>query len=160
MAIDRLVPTSPPPDTTLAYTMGQVQEEIAALWQNSLLRLSVASGSDNIVATANPPIVSYADTHTYVFKVPAANTGPMTINIDGLGPRGILKSNAQPMVSGDLIANQILLLHYDTSIAAFVIVGALASGTSLPPPNAQWDVLQGDAALNWVSGNTIFCGNF
>jgi len=161
MAVDRLVPTSPPSNTTFAYAQGQLQEELTALWAAVTLPLTLTSATPNAVAaTANPPLTSYTDTRRFTFTANATNTGNMTISVDGLPALPLVTAGNAQIMAGQVVAGQMLDVVYDSSISAFRAVGGITIGPAIPYPTQQWQVLQADAGLNWVASQQLFSGNY
>lgn len=76
----------------------------------------VATGSANTYAVtfgAGVAPASYVTGLTLVVKINIANTGASTINVNSLGAKSITKFGTTALVSGDLIANSIVILVYD-----------------------------------------------
>lgn len=87
---------------------------------------ATASGTDTYTATLAPPITSYiTDLKAYI-KFTNANTGPATINLNGIGAKSIKKSGTTDLVLGDVAAGQILCLVYDGT--NFQVVGGGGGG--------------------------------
>jgi len=159
MAIDRAIPTAPPANTTMAFFAAQVQEELTPIWQNVVLPLTVAGTANAISATAAPAITSYTDARIYVATFPSANTGPMTISIDGLAPLPLRDASGAALAAGAVSAGQSTLIFYNSGAGDFRVVGG-GGGAALPTPTQQWQILQADAALNPQWSLQIFSGNF
>lgn len=64
-----------------------------------------------IVATVAPDIAAYDRRAVYVITVSAANTGPVTANLSGLGVKPVVRSNGNPLRPGDI--SRIAMLSYD-----------------------------------------------
>lgn len=74
----------------------------------------VDSGSANTyVITPSPAISAYVAGQTFTFKATNANTGTSTLNVSGLGTKTIKKINGDPLLSGNIVANQIVTVVYD-----------------------------------------------
>lgn len=56
--------------------------------------------------------VSYRDGLRIHFKALNANTGPCTVNVNGLGVKSITRSNGSPMATGDVVAGEIVEAIY------------------------------------------------
>lgn len=75
---------------------------------------AVATGTvNNYVATLNPALSAYAEGVTLRLKVNIANTGASTLNVNGLGAKGIKKSSGSAVSAGNLKAGSIYTLTYD-----------------------------------------------
>lgn len=129
MAVDRFVPVTPPANTTFAYAQQQLQEELTALWQHVVVELA-ASGVNAVAAVSTPPMTSYADSKYFVLSAPAANTGPMTLNIDGLGARALVSATGAPLAAGDVAAGQTMFVYLDNVSNTF----RMASGGAAAAP--------------------------
>jgi hypothetical protein len=78
---------------------------------NSLL--SNVTGTNAIAATATPTITSYSTGATYSFVAANANTGAVTISIDGLTVKSITKAGSIALVAGDIQAGGMVHVQYD-----------------------------------------------
>lgn len=72
-----------------------------------------AVGTDAYAITIAPAITAYATGQVFTFKVATANTGAATLNVSALGPKTIKKNYIEDLVTGDIIANQIVTVCYD-----------------------------------------------
>lgn len=96
-----------------------------------------ASGTNAKTITLNPAPVEYVEGMTIAFKNVTQNSGVVTINVNGLGAKSILKSNGSALASGNLKANSIYTVRYNGS--NFILQGEGGEyGTATPS-----DVLQG-----------------
>jgi hypothetical protein len=75
---------------------------------------ALTTGSANAyLAAPNPSLVALAAGAWLAIKVSFTNTGPSTINVNGTGPKALLKQANLPLRAGDLIAGQMAWLQYD-----------------------------------------------
>jgi len=81
--------------------------------QNGSLNYATATGSNNFILTLAPPITQYIAGMTVNFKVPNSNTGHVTININNLGSKPLLKNVNDTLVSDDLLQNKMVSIVYD-----------------------------------------------
>lgn len=58
---------------------------------------------------------AYTEGLEVAFKAANANTGPSTINVNGLGVKGIRRFDGSPLAAGDLPAGAMVVLRYDGS---------------------------------------------
>lgn len=70
-------------------------------------------GSDAYAITPSPAITAYAAGQIFTFKAGTANTGACTLNVSGLGAKTIKKNVSDDLVTGDILANQIVVVEYD-----------------------------------------------
>ncbi len=89
------------------------------------------TGAANAYAMAlTPALPAYITGLPLWFKAVNANTGAATLDINGLGPIAIKKSGAADLVSGDILAGQMVCLVYDG--VNFQMPATSAPGTSNP----------------------------
>lgn len=72
-----------------------------------------AVGTDAYAITATPTPTTYAAGDTYKFKAATVNTGPATLNVNGLGAKSILRPDGSALADGDIAANSINIVVYD-----------------------------------------------
>lgn len=101
-------------------TVWQMQSQVANLYasvvgvQNSQYVYAADSvGSDAYAITLAPAVTAYVTGQSFYFKAGTANTGAATLNVNGLGAKTIKKSYNSDLVTGDILANQIVLVTYD-----------------------------------------------
>lgn len=73
------------------------------------------------VVTFDPAPAAYVEGMAIAFKNKTQNTGAVTINVNGLGPKSVLKSSGSALTSGSLKANSIYTLRYNGT--AFILQG-------------------------------------
>lgn len=79
-------------------------------------RFFSVTGTDTYVGTSvapSPRVRSYSTRKSYYILVVNTNTGPSTLNIDGVGAGSIKKFGDQDLTAGDLPANNILEVVWD-----------------------------------------------
>lgn len=72
--------------------------------------LENVTGANTIVADAASTITAYEDLEQYTFRTAQANTGPVTLNIDGLGAKSVVKNHDQPIQPGNFEADQNIIV--------------------------------------------------
>lgn len=75
--------------------------------------LGSVSGTDTITAVASPSIPAYAAGQRFAFVAAGANTGAVTLNINGLGAKAVTKNGATALVAGDIASGAAMLVQYD-----------------------------------------------
>lgn len=82
--------------------------------QNSQLLYGVDTGvADAMTVTLAPAITAYAAGQMFNIRANAANTGAVTIDINGLGAKDITKLYNEPLVVGDVLEDQVITIVYD-----------------------------------------------
>lgn len=89
-------------------------------------------GADTITANAVNTITSYVDGQTYIFTAAANNTGPATLNIDGLGAKAIQKNYTIALFADDLDATFEAVVVYNGDNDIFQFINPPQAAASLP----------------------------
>jgi hypothetical protein len=80
----------------------------------------VDTGTLNAYAFAlNSAINAYTDGMDLSFKAASSNTGPVTVNINGLGAKAMTRGDGAALLAGDIVAGQIVEIHYSLSTDSF-----------------------------------------
>lgn len=98
----------------------------------------VTSGTNSYGGTASPAISAYLNNQEFLVKITNASSSNSVLNLNTIGSKKIFKSPTSQAASGDLIAGQIYLMIYQTSLdtaaGGFLIVsGSVGSGSGGPP---------------------------
>lgn len=72
-----------------------------------------AVGTDAYAITPSPAITAYVAGQFFTFKAGTLNTGAATLNVSGLGAKTIKKDVSSDLVTGDILANQVVEVIYD-----------------------------------------------
>jgi hypothetical protein len=79
-------------------------------------------------------IAAYATGFMAIVKIATTSTGACTLNVNTIGAKKIFKDQATQAGSGDLVANQIYLMIYDTALdggaGGFLVMGNASAGVS------------------------------
>lgn len=70
------------------------------------------SGTDSY-AIAPSGVTAYVTGQTFKFKADVANTGACSLNVNGLGAKTIKKNVTSDLATGDILANQLVVVTYD-----------------------------------------------
>jgi hypothetical protein len=99
---------------------------------------ATASGTNTYTATISPAITSYVTGQRYFITFVNANTNSsVTINLNALGAKNIVKTGGASLSSGDIQAGQVVQLYYDGT--NMQIVGDGGSGSAA----ATWGTITG-----------------
>lgn len=116
-------------------------------------------GADNITADSDPPITEYVDNALYMFTAVGPNTGPVDINIEGLGVRNIFKNFNLPLDSNDFVTNQSVVLVYNATTVDFQLVNQKIDVELLNPVGSCISYVGIVAPTGWVLANGGTIGN-
>lgn len=106
---------------------------------------AAAAGTANAITIAmQPPLASYANGLLIRFLPVQNATGPVTLNVDGLGARKLLRPDLLPVALGQLIAGQAVEAQYADSV--FILLARAESGCppGYLPVNAHYCIQQND----------------
>lgn len=116
-------------------SLGGGQAALDTLVRSSGIRRAVVGGSaDALVVTCSPPVTALDQPVLIGLVVAAANTGAVTVAVDGLGARPLLWGDGTPLARGELTPGLLLVIAGDG--AGWRIPGRRASAA-----------LGGDSAL-------------
>lgn len=93
-----------------------------------------SSGNDTYAITLAPVPAAYVTGQRFYFKPDTANTAAATLNVNGLGAKAVVRPDGSALVTGDILANQIIGVEYDgTSVMMITPLGTgplFANGTT------------------------------
>lgn len=87
----------------------------------SHVRYGIATGIDAKTTTLNPTPTALVEGFALSFKNNTANTDAVTLNINALGAKPVVKSNGNTLTSGDLKEGSIYTVRYDGT--SFILQG-------------------------------------
>jgi hypothetical protein len=90
---------------------------------------SATTGTNTYVATPTPALTSYAEGVDIILKFGAGNTGSTTLNVSGLGAKGLKKADGSEFSSGELTSSQIQ--HFVYNGTEFRLLGTVAATEDL-----------------------------
>jgi len=128
---------------TDATTLAQVQN-------SATQTLTSVSGTNTITGTLSPDLTAYTLGQTFRFVAVGANTGPVTINIDGLGAKSITKSGATALEADDILSGALVQISYDGT--RFQLVSG-AGGSAIE--GAVNSLTQGDIVVDAGTGQVL-----
>lgn len=82
-----------------------------------------ATGTNSLAVTLNPAPTAYVDGMAISFKNTNQNTGAVSLNVNGLGAKAVVKANGNALVSGNLKAGSIYTVRYNASTENFILQG-------------------------------------
>ena len=97
-------------------------------------RLTAVTGTNAITAVGPAGMASYLAGQNFYFTPGVTNSGPVTININGLGVQNIVKGNSLPLIGLDLVAGAVHEISYDGT-SFFLMNPGTYSGTAIPISN-------------------------
>lgn len=117
-------------------TARQMMADLVREFQvNAVIVLASVAGTNTITGSMTPDLTSYSTGMMVIFTPANNSTGAVTINIDALGAKSIVKGDGTALESGDLQASTIHFLLYDgtnfvlLNPLSFNLVNGTLSGT-------------------------------
>lgn len=117
---------------------GQVQD-------SSLQWLTSVAGTNTITASITPSLTAYVAGQTFRFVSAGANTGAVTLNINGLGAKAVTKRGTSALTGSEIAASQVVEVVYDgtqfqlmpsAGSGALINVVSFSSGSGTYTPTA------------------------
>ena len=98
------------------------------------IRSAVDTGTANAkVVTVSPAPTVYKDLMGITFKNSVQNTGAVTLNVNGVGAKPIIKSNGTTLSAGFLKANSIYTVRYNATTGNFILQGEGSAEGNVTP---------------------------
>lgn len=110
-------------------------------------------GTDAYAITVTPAITAYAAGQIFSFKAGTLNTAGATLAVSGLAAKAIKKNYNQALVTGDILAGQMVLVQYDSANDCFQLLSKTpnvapttqvitATGVWTKPANLKYAVIE------------------
>jgi len=117
---------------------GTYIEKIALDVQSGKWAFGTAAGSATAITVALTPVVpAYAAGLAIRLLVSVSNTGPTTINVNGLGAKAVQRPDGTALSANDMLAGSILTLVYDGTAFRLVATSSTAK-IRLTGPLTVW----------------------
>jgi hypothetical protein len=101
------------------------------------------------VLTLDPPITAYVLEQFFAFRAHVTNTGPATLNVNGVGARPLRKWKGgvlQDLAAGDLHSGQEILVYYDGAVLQVMSLTSAGGASGVIGTLQQSDGLGGFAS--------------
>lgn len=118
-------------------------------------RVNISSGFDNLVGSLVGGATNYVAGAMVSFFALGSNSGPMTLNYNGIGSRALLNRAGGNILAGQVVAGQYLLATYTGT--AFQLLNVLQDITTLASPIAlrvSGQQRPGDGVFPQITQNT------
>jgi hypothetical protein len=91
--------------------------------QGNTLSFMTVSGTNVLTGSLVPPLLAYVTGAMFSFIVANTNSGAVTLNIDGLGAKTVMRNGTDALQAGDLTAGSMALVIYDGTEFQLIPVG-------------------------------------
>lgn len=133
-ASNNAAPPDGAPEGWLASQVNDVVREcmaaVARWYQDSNGKLVTGGAGNAYTLTTNSSFQAFSDLSPIAFRLNRANTGAATLNIDGLGAKS-MRVNGRALVSGQLIADTVVVAIYNSEDDAFDLLGVPGNAADL-----------------------------
>lgn len=119
--------------------------------------LTAAGTGNAITLTPDPALGAYEATKKIRFRVTAANTAAVTVNVSGLGARGLKRGNGTDLSSGDLFVG-LIVEAYDNGTEYRITSPSYFPGEAWSTGDAKL-TFKTAADATWVLANDGSIGN-
>jgi len=128
--------------------------------QSGVTTLTNIQSFNDIIAEASTTIISLVDKEIYAFKAIANNTGPVTLAIDSIFPKAVIKYDNTPLVSNDILQDKNIFVEYNDffdnfkmmSVLPLLSQGTLGQGLLSTGNDAAWGFVNPVASiLAWTT---------
>lgn len=115
---------SPAGSDSIGTSLDDFLRAIQAIQRESGGALYTASGTDTITVTTNPTFAAYFTGLRVCFKSAGANTGAVTLNVNGLGAKAVTKGGTTALTAGDIPSGAVVIAVYDGTQFQLIAVNA------------------------------------
>jgi len=82
---------------------------------DAVLALSSVAGTNAITGSTGETLTAYTDGQLFVFKTANESTGSVTLNVDAVGAKTVIKRNNQILFPGEFHASQTVVVAYNST---------------------------------------------
>jgi hypothetical protein len=111
---------------TVNNSSREMMKQIAD-WRNLLGGAKITATADTMTLTSGLSLAAYAQGNLFAFECGAANTTAVTINVDSLGAKAIVKNYNVALVAGDLVAGGIYVIAYEATAGNFQLISPVST---------------------------------
>lgn len=119
-------------NTDIAVGAGNFYVTQTGLQKQAECYAASATGNDTYVITLSPVPISLVNGMTLRFKADVANTGAATLNVNSLGPLAIVTAVGTALATGDIVANQVCEVIYNSTGTVWQLINPASVVLSNP----------------------------
>lgn len=102
----------PPDDTIYAEHVKQFASPINDLESGATWWWPTGGAGNSYTISPDPPLQTYSDGNLYFLQLDRANTGPVTLEVSGLGPKAVRRQDGNELGAGDLATGAVILVVF------------------------------------------------
>lgn len=107
--------------STVNNSARELMKQVAD-WRTLLSGAKISATADTMTLTSGLSLSAYAQGTMFAFEAGAANTTAVTLNVDGLGAKAVVKNYNVALVAGDLIAGGLYIVAYEATAGNFQLL--------------------------------------
>lgn len=135
-------------------------EGMIARWYADTNGSIVSSGTDTITLSAARTISAYAQGQVFIFEAGGTNTGAVTLNVDSVGAKAVVKNYNVALAAGDIVAGQIVAVAYEASADNFQMLTPPATAFDAGDVASASDVNTGTSTAKVVTPDALAGSNY
>lgn len=114
-------------NTDIAIGSGNKLMSQTGFQKNAEIYAASTTGNDTYVVTLSPVPTSLVNGMMIMFKPDTANTGAATLNVNSLGALSIVTGLNTALVTGDILANQVCVVVYNSTSTVWQLLNPASS---------------------------------
>lgn len=92
-------------------------------WQMNLAGSAVPGGTADVITISNNQPMASLSSNVVGFFAAGSNTGPVTLNVDGLGAKPLVTANSVPLAGNQIVIGNYYLAAYNAANDNWVLLG-------------------------------------
>lgn len=112
-------------------------EGMLARWYEDIGGVNVSSGTDTVTLAASRTISAYAQGQVFLFEAGGTNTGAVTLNVDSVGAKAVVKHHDVALAAGDIEAAQMVMVAYEATADNFQMLSHLGNASIVEDTSPQ-----------------------
>jgi len=122
-------------DLITSEDLNAVRGAVNALELGSTWCWATGGTGDAYTLTPVPALDTYEDGNLFFLVIDRAYTGPVTLNVSGLGPKSIRKQSGNELSAGDLVVGAVVLVVFSGlwfhALSGLQALRSVASGSAM-----------------------------
>jgi len=148
--------------STVNNSARQMMSDISA-WVEFLGGAKISSGTDTVTLTSGLSLTAYEQSQLFAFEAGGTNTGAVTLNVDSIGAKSVVKHRNHALVANDIEAGGIYVVAYEATADNFQLLSPVSNEPSSTPTTTRGDIIRrgasADERVPLGADNTIFASD-
>jgi len=117
-------------DGSVTNLKANLRMSIAAMLAGSAFAVDQSTTANVLTVVLDPVPPALTGFRGIFVRVANTNTGPVSLTLNNLGSKGVVRKNGLALVAGDILAGQFVHLLYDAVAGQWVASGSLSSDST------------------------------